>query len=65
MINHENMVSITAGYPTTETINTFSDEVASQFKQPYLFSNLHTWDQNTQTNISRNFFATSHRKGDH
>ena len=34
----------------------------SQFKQGYLFSNLHTWKQNTQTNIW-NFFAMSHGKG--
>ena len=54
---------LTNKYPTIETINTFSDGAASQFKQWYLFSNLHTWEQNTQTNIIWNFFATSHGKG--
>ena len=54
---------LTNKYPTIETINTFSDGAASQFKQRYLFSNLHTWEQNTQTNIIWNFFATSHGKG--
>ena len=39
---------LTNKYPTIETINTFSDGAASQFKQRYLFSNLHTWEQNTQ-----------------
>ena len=35
---------LTNKYPTIETINTFSDGAASQFKQRYLFSNLHTWE---------------------
>ena len=54
---------LTITYPTIETIHTFSDGAASQFKQQYLFSNLHTWEQNTQTNIISNVFATSHGKG--
>ena len=54
---------LTTKYPTIETINTFSDGAASQFKQQYLFSNLHTWEQNTQTNIIWNFFTMSHGKG--
>ena len=54
---------LTIKYQTIETINTFSDGAASQFKQQYLFSNLHRWEQNTQTNIIWNFFATSHGKG--
>ena len=48
---------------TIETINTFSDGAASQFEQQYLFSNIHTWKQNTQTNIIWNYFAMSHGKG--
>ena len=36
---------LTGKYPSIETINTFSDRAASQFKQQYLFSNLHTWEQ--------------------
>ena len=36
---------------TFNTINTFSNGAASQFKQWYLFANLHRWEQNTQTNI--------------
>ena len=39
------------------------DGAASQFKQRYLFSNLHHWEQNTQTKMIWNFFATSHGKG--
>ena len=54
---------LTTKYPTIETINTFSDGAASPFKHRHLFSNLHTWKQNTQTNIIWNFFATSHGKG--
>ena len=54
---------LTTKYPTIETINTFSDGAASQFKQQYLFSNLYIWEQNTQTNIIWNFFATLHGKG--
>ena len=54
---------LTITYPTIETIHTFSSGAASQFKQQYLFSNLHTWDQNTQTNIIWNVFATLHGKG--
>ena len=54
---------LTITYPTIETIHTFSSGAASQFKQQYLFSNLHTWEQNTQTNIVWNVFATLHGKG--
>ena len=53
---------LTTRYPTIETINTFSDGAASQFKQEHLFSNLYTWEQNTQTKIW-NFFATLHQTG--
>ena len=54
---------LTTMYPTIETINTFSDGPASQFKQQYLFSNLYTGEQNTQTNMIWNFFAMPHGKG--
>ena len=43
--------------------NTFSDGAASKFKQRYLFSNLHHWEQNTKTKMIWNFFTTSHGKG--
>ena len=39
---------LTTKYLNIETTNTFSDGAASQFKQRYLFSNIHTWEQNTQ-----------------
>ena len=32
-------------YPSIEAINVFSDGAASQFKQRYLFSNLHGWEK--------------------
>ena len=43
------------GNPSIETINIFSDRAASQFKQQYLFSNLHTWEQ-TLKQISLGIF---------
>ena len=43
------------GNPSIETINIFSDRAASQLKQQYLFSNLHTWEQ-TLKQISLGIF---------
>ena len=41
----------------------FSDGATSQFKQRYLFSNLHSWEMEHDIELSWNFFATSHGKG--
>ena len=40
-----------------------SDGPTSQFKQRFLFSNLHHWEQDHDITIRMNFFATSHGKG--
>ena len=50
-------------YPSIEAINVFSDGAASQFKQQYLFSNLHVWEKGISVGLTRNIFATSHGKG--
>jgi len=50
-------------YPTTQSIAVFSDGAASQFKQRFLFSNLHKWEQEHGIQLQWNFFATSHGKG--
>ena len=44
-------------------MNVFSDGPSSQFKQKFLFSNLHLWEQDHGVKIQWNFFATSHGKG--
>lgn len=49
--------------PGIKMINVFSDGASSQFKQRFLFSNLHTWEQEHNVKIRWNFFATSHGKG--
>lgn len=50
-------------YPQIKIINIFSDGPGSQFKQRYLFSNLHTWEEKHEIKLIWNFFATSHGKG--
>ena len=50
-------------YPDIEMINIFSDGASSQFKQRYLFSNLHCWELEHQLKLCWNVFATSHGKG--
>lgn len=50
-------------YASIETIDIFSDGASSQFKQRYLFSNLHSWEMEHDVKLSWNFFATSHGKG--
>ena len=52
--------SLQAKFPS---INVFSDGPTSQFKQRFLFSNLHYWEQDHDISIRWNFFATSHGKG--
>ncbi len=49
--------------PDMTTLNIFSDGASSQFKQKYLFSNLHAWEEEHDLKIKWNFFATSHGKG--
>lgn len=46
-----------------KSINVFSDGPSSQFKQRYLFSNLHLFEQCYDIELAWNFFATSHGKG--
>jgi len=41
----------------------FNDGPTSQFKQRFLFSNLHYWEQAYEISIKWNFFATSQGKG--
>ena len=50
-------------YKSIKVINVFSDGAASQFKQCYLFSNLHKWENEFSMKLIWNFFATSHGKG--
>ena len=50
-------------YSSIKLINVFSDGTSSQFKQRYLFSNLHEWEKEFSINLIWNFFATSHSKG--
>ena len=50
-------------YATITEIDIFSDGASSQFKQRYLFSNLHTWEQQFGLSLRWHFFATSHGKG--
>ena len=55
--------SLQAKFPSIQTVNVFSDGPTSQFKQRFLFSNLHYWEQDHDISIRWNFFATSHGKG--
>ena len=50
-------------YKSIKVINVFSDGAASQFKQHYLFPNLHKWENEFSMKLIWNFFATSHGKG--
>ena len=49
--------------PSIKALNVFTDGASSQFKQRYLFSNLHYWEDDHGLTITWNFFATSHGKG--
>ena len=57
------LTHLKASYPGIETIDIFSDGPTSQFKQRFLFSNLHGWEMEHDLKIRWNFFATSHGKG--
>jgi hypothetical protein len=48
-------------HPQITKIDVFSDGAASQFKQKYLFSNLHKWEEAHGIKLRWNFFATSQR----
>jgi hypothetical protein len=50
-------------HPGVRRIEVFSDGAASQFKQRYLFANLHSWEIKFGVQLAWNFFATSHGKG--
>jgi hypothetical protein len=50
-------------HPQIIKIDVFSDGAALQFKQKYLFSNLHEWEEAHGIKLRWNFFATSHGKG--
>ena len=49
--------------PKIKIANVFSDGASSQFKQRYLFSNLHEWENDFGFKLVWHFFATSHGKG--
>ena len=44
-------------------ISVFSDGASSQFKQWFLFSNLHLWEAEFGVKLTWNLSATSHGKG--
>ena len=48
--------------PSIKVLNVFSDGAGSQFKQRFLFWNLHYWEQHHHLKLTWNFFATSHEK---
>ena len=50
-------------YKSIKVINVLSDGAASQFKQHYLFSNIHEWKNEFSMKLIWNFFAISHGKG--
>jgi hypothetical protein len=52
-----------ATFPNIEHINVFSDGPTSQFKQRFLFLNLHAWEMEHDLKMIWTFFATSHGKG--
>ncbi len=43
--------TIRVKFPSIETVNVFSDGPTSQFKQRFLFSNLHYWKQDHEISI--------------
>ena len=50
-------------FPSIRVLNIFSDGAGSQFKQRFLFSNVHYWEQDHHQKLTWNIFATSHGKG--
>ena len=54
---------LTENFPAIKKINIFRDGASQQFKQRFLFSNLHIWEEVAiLLSIVWNFFATSHGK---
>ena len=54
---------MTHNYTSIQQITVFSDGASSQFKQRFLFSNLHMWEEQFEIELRWHFFATSHGKG--
>ena len=50
-------------FSSIRVLNVFSDGAGSQFKQRFLFWNMHYWKQDHHLKLTWNFFATSHGKG--
>ena len=50
-------------YRDFHQVDIFSDGPSSQFKQRFLFSNLHLWGKRFHCEVHWHFFATSHGKG--
>lgn len=50
-------------YPSIKRVHVFSDGASSQFKQRFLFSNIHHWENDLKVALEWHFFATSHGKG--
>ena len=56
------MKHIREKFPSIRVLNVFSDGAGSQFKQRFLFWNLHYWEQDHHLKLTWNFFTTSHGK---
>ena len=54
--------TINKKYSSIKLLNVVTDELTSRFKQSFLFSNLHGWENEFNFKIVWNFFATSHGK---
>ena len=55
--------TINKKYSSIKLLNVFTDLLTSQFKQHFLFSNLHGWKNEFNFKIVWNFFANSRGKG--
>ena len=55
--------TINKKYSSIKLLNVFTDLPTSQFKQHFLFSNLHGWENEFNFKIVWNFFANSRGKG--
>ncbi|CAH0558561.1 unnamed protein product [Brassicogethes aeneus] len=54
---------ITEDYDEVAEVKIFPNGAASQFKQKYLFSNLHVFEARYDIKLSCHFFASGHGKG--
>ena len=50
-------------FSSLETVNIFSDGVAAQFKQRFLFANLTLLSNDLNVNLLWNFFSSGHERG--